>query len=163
MFVQRENYCLTCWWSIRWFETDNNKCFSLLSQYTGSKHKRTHLCCTWQLLLFFTSTDLLTVYENDRKRERQWQKNTDLIWKWPSIFSCLFLSLKRMARFESGWQILGFLLGAALVSLAVIQVLRVEAKSRYGDAEIQDVQVVEAPQGERSIRYVSGTTSCTNY
>ena len=68
-----------------------------------------------------------------------------------------------MARFESGWQILGFLLGAALVSLAVIQVLRVEAKSRYGDAEIQDVQVVEAPQGERSIRYVSGTTSCTNY
>ena len=67
-----------------------------------------------------------------------------------------------MARFESGWQILGFLLGAALVSLAVIQVLRVEAKSRYGNDETQDVRVVEAPQGERSIRYVSATTSCTN-
>jgi len=59
-----------------------------------------------------------------------------------------------MARFESGWQILGFLLGAALVSLAVIQVLRVEAKSRYGDDESQDLEVVQAPEGERIVRYV---------
>lgn len=41
-----------------------------------------------------------------------------------------------MARFESGWQIFGFLLGAAVVSLAVIEVLKVEAVKRYGDDDV---------------------------
>jgi hypothetical protein len=65
-----------------------------------------------------------------------------------------------MARFESGWQIFGFLLGAALVSLAVIAVLRVEAEKRYGeddgdggDESASFQQTIQS--GERSVRWVS--------
>jgi hypothetical protein len=49
-----------------------------------------------------------------------------------------------MARFESGWQIFGFLLGAALVSLAVIEVLKVEAEKRYGDSDDSPASILEA-------------------
>ena len=62
-----------------------------------------------------------------------------------------------MARFESSWQILGFLLGAALVSLAVIEVLRVEAEKRFGDEQLDeqlDAQVDEQVEGLRSVRLV---------
>ena len=65
-----------------------------------------------------------------------------------------------MARFESGWQIFGFLLGAAVVSLAVIEVLKVEAVKRYGDDDVSvgddsatSVVVAEAAaKGERDVR-----------
>lgn len=63
-----------------------------------------------------------------------------------------------MARFESGWQIFGFLLGAALVSVAVIEVLKVEAAKRYGedDSSVPMTSIAEAVIDEsesRSIRY----------
>ena len=49
-----------------------------------------------------------------------------------------------MGRFDSPWQVAHLFLCAAVVSVAIIFVLRLEAHKRYGEDEekVQDVNVV---------------------
>jgi hypothetical protein len=68
-----------------------------------------------------------------------------------------------MARFESGWQIFGFLLGAALVSLAVIEVLKVSTRGQCYDHQFQQFLPIFGVKISVLLKNNVGIYFCTIY